>query len=179
MDGVDTGARKNGANALDPVPLLVSKFKSEFKQKSDFEATGPYLRMTPAEQKHLKSILIDDLLTPALEMKDDRIMNVRLALLKVLELMPTDVIQGAKCGDILQGLVEEMDTWESFDNNEEDPPFAPNNGARRSSATPAMDRPMKMSALEEASRRMIHPAGLPVECRRTRVALCPTTATMT
>ncbi|CAB9500227.1 protein phosphatase 4 regulatory subunit 1 [Seminavis robusta] len=134
MDGVDVSeATKNSSNgALDPVPLLVSKFKSQFSNKSDFEPEGPYLRMTAAEQKHIKSLLIDDLLTPAVDMKDDRIMNVRLGLLKVLELMPDDVIQGAKCGDILQGLVEEMETWESFDNNEDDAPFVPNNGGARS-----------------------------------------------
>lgn len=130
MDGVDIEPTKS-SGILDPVPLLVSKFKTNFKEKSDFEATGPYLRMTPAESAHLKKLLIDDLLQPALDMKDDRIMNVRLGLLKVLEIMPSDVIDGAKCRDVLQNLVEEMETWESFDNNEDDVPFTPSNGAGR------------------------------------------------
>lgn len=129
MEGVDVESTSNGAVA-DPVPLLVAKFKTEFDGKSNFEPDGPYLRMTPAEQAHIKKVVINDLLNPALDMKDDRIMNVRLALLKVLELMPADVIEGAKCGDILQNLVEEMETWESFDNAEEDTAFAPTNGAR-------------------------------------------------
>ena len=135
VDSANTSRINNGINPVDPVPLLVAKFKTEFDGKTNFEPEGPYLRMTPAEQTYLKKVLIEDLIAPALEMKDDRIMNVRLALLKVLELMPQDVIQGAKCEDVLQNLVEEMETWESFDNNEEDAPFASANGGARAQGT--------------------------------------------
>lgn len=121
--------KTNIAYVLDPLPLLVAKFKTEFKEKSDFEPSGPYLKMTSAEQYHLQQILIGKLLPLALDMKDDRIMNVRLALLKVLELMPNEVLDGAKCRATLQVLEEEMETWESFDNSEEEGPFASMNGA--------------------------------------------------
>lgn len=116
----------------DPVPELVAKFRSEFKEESHFEPSGPYLRLTKEEKDHLKQVLIDDLMPPAIEMQDDRIMNVRLGLLKLLELMPKDVIEGAKCGGTLQQLVEEMDTWESFDIMEdENAPAGGGNGAGR------------------------------------------------
>ena len=133
-DGIETpeppkGGKTSFTNVLDPVPILVARFKSEFKDKANFAAAGPYLKMTPAEQKHMQDALIDRLLAAALEMKDDRIMNVRLALLKVLEIMPEEILDGANCRSILQGLVEEIETWESFDQSEDDTGFAPSNEA--------------------------------------------------
>jgi len=143
IEEAKTETKKSGISVPDPVPLLVAKFKSEFKEKQDFEPEGPYLRMTPAESAHMKKIVVNNLLPAALDMKDDRIMNVRLALLRVLGNMPEDVIKEAKCGDIFQNLVEEMDTWESFDQNEEENGLAPNTGAAQNGADNESNDPQR------------------------------------
>ena len=99
----------------DPVSVLSIKFKSLLaSSKGSDTVHGPYERLTAAEQKHLTRILMDDLLDPALAMKEDRISNVRVTLMRALQLMPPDVQQSAKCKRVLKNLVEEVETWESF-----------------------------------------------------------------
>jgi hypothetical protein len=59
-------------------------------------------------------MLVDDMLEPALAMKEDKISNVRVTLMKVLQIMPLDIIDLPQCKPVLQNLVEEVETWESF-----------------------------------------------------------------
>jgi len=106
----------------DPVSVLSSKFRSLFVSSKSEEPTGvPYEKMSSAEEKFLKKLLMDDLIDPALAMKEDRISNVRVTLMKVLQLMPEDVRTSAKCKPVLQNLIEEVETWESF--GDESPPL--------------------------------------------------------
>lgn len=84
-----------------------------------------YQTMTNAERKHLRRLLVYDLLTPALEMKDDRVTNVRLTLMKVLQGMPEDVRELASVSEVLQELEDEVETWESFNGGPPPPPPPP------------------------------------------------------
>lgn len=85
----------------------------------------PYLKLSSAEHKHLKKILEEHLLSLALTMKDDRIRNVRVTLLKVLEILPEDMCESATVRSVLQTLQEEVVTWESFGDEAETMPIAP------------------------------------------------------
>jgi serine/threonine-protein phosphatase 4 regulatory subunit 1 len=100
----------------DPVSVLSMKFKSMLPStsKSTEIIQGPFRVLSGAEQHHLTKILMDDLLDQALAMKEDRISNVRVTLMKALQLMPTSVQQSTKCKRVLKNLVEEVETWESF-----------------------------------------------------------------
>lgn len=107
----------------DPVSVLSNKFKSFFftEKQSDTTENGPYQRLTSAEQKHLRRLLMEDLLPTALEMKEDRISNVRITLMKGLQFMPADVRASPAVKAVLKDLEEESETWTSF--GEEEPPF--------------------------------------------------------
>lgn len=113
----------NAEKLKDPVSVLSDKFKSFFYTERQLDETesGPYQRLTPAEQKHLRRLLMDDLLPEALEMKEDRISNVRISLMKVLQIMPPDVIAAPAVKVVLKELEEESETWTSF--GEEEPPL--------------------------------------------------------
>ena len=84
----------------------------------------PYQKLTSSEHKHLKKILEEHLLPLALVMKDDRIRNVRVTLLKVLQILPTDLRESSMVQAVLQPLHEEVLTWESF-GGEDEPPLGP------------------------------------------------------
>lgn len=133
------------ASKQDPVSVLTVKFKSfVYKDKDDYNlggsnsnvknstAAGAYKRLSSTERKHLKRLLLDELLPAALEMKEDRISNVRVTLMKVLQLMPNDIKQSQQVAPVLQSLTEEVETWESFEgessvlSNPEQPPNPPN-----------------------------------------------------
>jgi hypothetical protein len=96
---------------------LGEKFKPYFSGKTKYH--GPYQKLTADEVKHLKKVLNKDLLPQALEMKHDRISNVRITLMQTLHLMPTDIKESAQCAPVLKGLKEEVATWESFVGEEE------------------------------------------------------------
>jgi len=80
---------------------------------------SPYQSLTPAERKHLRRFLVYDLLPLALEMKEDRVTNVRLTLMKTLQSMPPDVKDLAAVSAVLQDLEDEVETWESVYASEE------------------------------------------------------------
>lgn len=107
----------------DPVSVLTDKFRT-FVDSDDPDAheKGPYQRMSPSEMKFLKKVLTEELLPPALEMKEDRISNVRITLMKGLQLMPADVQAIPTVQSVLKELEEESETWTSF--GEEDLPLA-------------------------------------------------------
>jgi hypothetical protein len=109
----------NGGQDTDPVSVLGEKFKPYFSGKTKYPTDGPYQKLTADEIKHLKKLLNKDLLPQALEMKHDRISNVRITLMQTLHLMPTDIKESAQCAPVLKGLKEEIATWESFVGEEE------------------------------------------------------------
>lgn len=98
----------------DPVSVLSDKFRMLFSSPKDESMQGPYQKLTAPEQKHLKRLLMEELLDSALAMNEDRISNVRVTLMKVLQLMPEDIRTSPKCKPVLKNLVEEVETWESF-----------------------------------------------------------------
>jgi hypothetical protein len=100
----------------DPVSVLSDKFKSFFyseKQRDETEY-GPYHRLTGAERKHLRRLLLDELLPTALDMKEDRISNVRITLMKTLQIMPVEIRESSPVKSVLSNLIEESETWTSF-----------------------------------------------------------------
>ena len=84
----------------------------------------PYQKLSTSEHKFLKKILEEQLLPLALAMKDDHIRNVRVTLLKVLQILPTDMRESPSVQAVLQPLQEEVLTWESF-GGEDEPPLGP------------------------------------------------------
>ncbi|KAL7559959.1 hypothetical protein ACA910_008280 [Epithemia clementina (nom. ined.)] len=84
----------------------------------------PYQKLSISEHKHLKKILEEQLLPMALTMKDDRIRNVRVTLLKVLQILPNDLRESPPVKSVLVPLHEEVLTWESF-GGEDEPPLGP------------------------------------------------------
>jgi hypothetical protein len=79
---------------------------------------SPYQSLTAPERKHLRRFLVYDLLPLALEMKEDRVTNVRLTLMKTLQSLPPDVKGLAAVTAVLQDLEDEVETWESVYANE-------------------------------------------------------------
>ena len=73
-----------------------------------------YESMTSAEQKIIKSMLEDNLLPRSLMMKDDRTSNVRITLMKVLQIMPKDIRLSKAVKSVLKELEDEWETWTSF-----------------------------------------------------------------
>lgn len=108
------------AGRKDAVSVLSEKIKSFFfsGENQPPEENGPYQALTAAEQKHLKRLLLTELLPPALEMKEDRTSNVRITLMKVLQILPFDVRTTPEVKPVLKGLEEESETWFSFGGDE-------------------------------------------------------------
>ena len=113
-DNVSTKAETEKLN--DPVSVLSDKFKSFFKTEKQRDETenGPYQKLSVAEQRHLRLILVDKLLPTALDMKEDRISNVRITLMKTLQIMPSDIRENATVKAVAMNLVQESETWTSF-----------------------------------------------------------------
>jgi hypothetical protein len=112
----------------DPVVEFYENFKTMFAGKDSRtpnELYGPYQRTTASERNHLMKLLVYDILPVALVFKDDRVTNVRLTLIKVLHLMPTDFAMLPAFNEAVQVLEEEVETWESFSGLQEPPPAAP------------------------------------------------------
>jgi hypothetical protein len=86
--------------------------------EADEEGYVAYQTLSPAESKHLRRLLVYDILPPALEMKSDRVTNVRLTLMKILQSMPDDVRCLSTASEVLQELEDEWETWESFNGGE-------------------------------------------------------------
>ena len=147
--------QKDGTNEydeeqFDPVSVLSNKFKSLLFASSPANkqlsvelqpVNGAYQRMTAWEEKHLKSLLVNDLLGPALAMKEDKISNVRVTLMKVLQVMPKDIRNLPACKPVLKDLVEEVETWESFG---PEPPAIPQSRKQSSRNGSPTDRQGRM-----------------------------------
>ena len=123
----------------DPVSVLGEKFKTLFFGSNDSgeeDEYGPYERLHRAEEKHIKKLLVEDYLPLALEMKEDRISNVRVALLRMLQVLPRDIRKSDSVKPVLKQLEEEVETWESFggedENMERNNSKSPQNSPRRS-----------------------------------------------
>jgi hypothetical protein len=80
---------------------------------------SPYQSLTAAERKHLRRLLVYDLLPLALDMKEDRVTNVRLTLMKTLQSLPPDIKRLAAVSAVLQDLEDEVETWESVYGSED------------------------------------------------------------
>ena len=111
---------------LDPSEQWDHKFKDMLKLSTTSNALdkesnrySPYQTLNPAERKHLWRLLVFDPLPPALKMKEDRVTNVRLTLMKILKLMPADIRETPSVSEVLQELEDEVETWESFNNGGE------------------------------------------------------------
>jgi hypothetical protein len=107
----------------DPVSVLSDKFKSFFHKEKQVDETinGAYQTLTVAEQKHLRRLLVEELLPTSLDLKDDRISNVRITLMKTLQIMPRDIRDNSTVKAVTLNLVEESETWTSF--GEDESPF--------------------------------------------------------
>lgn len=70
---------------------------------------------TEKEKNYLHRILVYDLLSTALRMKDDHVTNVRLTLFKSLCVMPDDVRSLIMVDYAITQLAEEMNTWDTVD----------------------------------------------------------------
>lgn len=75
----------------------------------------PFDKMPPNERDQFRSILLRDLLPPALEMALDCVANVRLTLTKCLRLLPTDLQKESHVEEVLSTLEEELMTWDVGD----------------------------------------------------------------
>jgi hypothetical protein len=134
----------------DPVVTFNERFKSMFigkDSRTPNELNGPYQRTTASERNHLMTLLVYDILPVALEFKDDRVTNVRLTLIKVLHLMPTDLAMLPAFNEAVQCLEEEVETWESFSGLQEPPPPAP------VVSKPVSTKPMNTEAITEATNK--------------------------
>jgi serine/threonine-protein phosphatase 4 regulatory subunit 1 len=100
----------------DPSANLSLKIKSLlfFSDCSSEASPGPYQFLTTAERKHLRRLLLYDILPPALAMKEDRVTNVRLTLMKTLRLLPEDLRALGSIAEVIHDLEVEIETWESF-----------------------------------------------------------------
>jgi hypothetical protein len=112
----------HGLTVKNPETELSEKFKTLFGFEPEKVTDGPYQHLTDPEIEHLKQLLRDELLAPALEMKEDRISNVRVMLMRALQVMPDDIKELINVKPVLQELIEEVETWESFGLDAEAPP---------------------------------------------------------
>lgn len=72
----------------------------------------PFYDLTREAYRHLHHLLRALFLPPALDMKDDRVTNVRLTLAKSLRIMPADISDRGDVHVILRTLEDEIETWE-------------------------------------------------------------------
>ena len=88
-------------------------FPNESRKKD-----GPFLPIDPfgplslSERDRFRSIVVEDLLPPALEMTVDCVANVRLTLTKCLKMLPADIRNQSHVEQVLSTLEEELLTWD-------------------------------------------------------------------
>ena len=75
----------------------------------------PFGKLSPYEWDQFRSIVVHDLLPPALEMALDCVANVRLTLTKCLKVLPLDIRKESHVEDVLSTLEEELMTWDVGD----------------------------------------------------------------
>ena len=79
---------------------------------SEDRSRHPYESYTPSEYRHMHSLLEDVFLPDALNMREDRVSNVRLTLVDALKVMPEDILEKENVNNILTTLEDEARTWD-------------------------------------------------------------------
>lgn len=81
---------------------------------SEDRSRHPYESYSPSEYRHMHSLLEDVFLPDALNMREDRVSNVRLTLVDALKVMPEDILEKEKenVNNILTTLEDEARTWD-------------------------------------------------------------------
>jgi serine/threonine-protein phosphatase 4 regulatory subunit 1 len=97
-------AMRIGENDDTPTPKYAQRFPVD-----------PFEKLSSTERDRFRSILLDDLLPPALEMTVDCVANVRLTLTKSLKVMPRDILKESRVEEVLNTLEEELMTWDVGD----------------------------------------------------------------
>eukprot|EP00804_Cyclotella_cryptica_P008488 CCRYP_003988-RA/>CCRYP_003988-RA protein AED:0.03 eAED:0.03 QI:1474/0/0.5/1/0/0.5/2/375/661 len=82
---------------------------------SDGFPIDPFSNLSYDERERFRSILLNDLLPPALEMTVDCVANVRMTLTKSLKVMPKDILNESRVEEVLNTLEEELMTWDVGD----------------------------------------------------------------
>lgn len=82
---------------------------------SPFVPIDPFEKMTLYETNRFRSIMLDELLPPALKMAADCVANVRLTLTRCLKVLPIDIRQESLVEEALSALEEELTTWDVGD----------------------------------------------------------------
>ncbi|KAL7546764.1 hypothetical protein ACHAWF_010099, partial [Thalassiosira exigua] len=75
----------------------------------------PFGPMSPRERDRFRSLMLGDMLPPALDMASDCVANVRLTLTKCLKVLPADIRRGSRVEEVLATLEEELMTWDVGD----------------------------------------------------------------
>eukprot|EP01082_Thalassiosira_pseudonana_P001903 g2033.t2 g2033 contig11:571013-574227(+) len=127
--------------------------KSKKRDNSDGSSSipiDPFGKLSPAERGVFRSILLNDLLPPALDMTVDCVANVRLTLTKCLKVLPLDIRTESHVEDVLTTLEEELMTWDVGD--------MPLNDLGGGTTSPASIGAMPMGSLDPPMR-----SGIPAE----------------
>jgi len=108
--------RQSYCRIVSSVALLIRLRKSD-KRKTMVVRKGksvvhPFYSLNSDEARHLTHVLQHYLLPSCIAMKEDKVANVRQALLKCLRLMPPDIREQAETKVILRLLEEEVNTWD-------------------------------------------------------------------
>jgi len=82
------------------------------KKEAPYPPIDPFGPLSPSERDRFRSIVVDDLLPPALEMTVDCVANVRLTLTKCLKMLPVDIRKESHVEEVLSTLEEELMTWD-------------------------------------------------------------------
>ncbi|KAL7437571.1 hypothetical protein ACHAXM_005679 [Skeletonema potamos] len=88
-------------------------FTNESRMKDEpYPPIDPFGPLSPSERDRFRSIVVNNLLPPALEMTVDCVANVRLTLTKCLKMLPADIRQESHVEEVLNTLEEELMTWD-------------------------------------------------------------------
>ena len=82
------------------------------KKEASYPSIDPFGLLSPSERERFRSIVVNDLLPPALEMTVDCVANVRLTLTKCLKMLPMDIQNESHVEEVLNTLQEELMTWD-------------------------------------------------------------------
>jgi len=116
--------RQGYCRVLEAVALATRMGEEEFQDQNSLGlemnlpssvSIDPFEKMTSYESDRFRSILLHDLLPPALGMAVDCVANVRLTLTKCLKVLPKDIRQESHVAEVLSALEEEQTTWDVGD----------------------------------------------------------------
>ncbi|KAL7498978.1 hypothetical protein ACHAWT_010027 [Skeletonema menzelii] len=82
------------------------------KKEGPYSPIDPFGPLSPSERDRFRSLVVNDLLPPALEMTVDCVANVRLTLTKCLKMLPVDIRKESHVEEVLNTLEEELMTWD-------------------------------------------------------------------